>query len=390
MESTTVEVIRAKFEALKPVMDERTRRLWAATEARAIGRGGITRVSQATGISHVTIRAGLSQLGRPPEPDATTGRVRRPGGGRKPLTHHDPGLLTALESLVEPLTRGDPQSPLRWTCKSTAKLATELNARGHAVSPRTINTLLARLGYSLQSNRKTREGGKHPDRNAQFEHINAKAESFVKAGQPVVSVDTKKKELVGDFKNGGREWQPKGQPEEVRVHDFIDPKLGKAIPYGVYDLAANLGWVSVGVDHDTAEFAVATLRRWWRAVGQRDVPGCQAAADHGRRGRLQREPLPALEAEAPGVRRRDRPAGHGVPLPAGHEQVEQDRAPAVLPHHAELAGPPAGGPGVRRQPDREHDDGDGPGDPGGVGREGVPAGPGGHAGGDGVHLNQGG
>jgi hypothetical protein len=270
MASTSVEVIRAKFEALKPVMNERTRRLWAATEARAIGRGGITRVSQATGLSPVTIRAGLSQLERPAEPEAahaTEGRVRRPGGGRKPLTHHDPGLLSALEALVEPLTRGDPQSPLRWTCKSTAKLAAELNARGHAVSPRTINTLLARLGYSLQSNRKTREGGKHPDRNAQFEHINAKAESFLKSGQPVVSVDTKKKELVGDFKNGGREGQPKGQPEEVRVHDFVDPKLGKAIPYGVYDLAANLGRVSVGVDHDTAEFAVATLRRWWERLG---------------------------------------------------------------------------------------------------------------------------
>jgi hypothetical protein len=275
MESTTVEVIRTKFEALSSVMDERTRRLWAATEARAIGRGGITRVSQATGISHVTIRAGLRQLGEECTTGTPAGRVRRAGGGRKMLTQHDPGLLTALESLVEPLTRGDPQSPLRWTCKSTAKLATELNARGHAVSPRTINTLLARLGYSLQSHRKTREGGKHPDRDAQFEHINAKAESFVVAGQPVVSVDTKKKELVGDFKNGGREWQPKGKPEEVRVHDFIDPKLGKAIPYGVYDLAANLGWVSVGVDHDTAEFAVATLRRWWEQLGSGMYPGAK-------------------------------------------------------------------------------------------------------------------
>ncbi|HWE38478.1 MAG TPA: ISAzo13 family transposase [Isosphaeraceae bacterium] len=275
MASTSVEVIRAKFEALKPVMNKRTRRLWAATEARAIGRGGITRVSQATGISPVTIRAGLSQLERPAEPEAaqaTGGRVRRPGGGRKPLTHHDPGLLAALESLVEPLTRGDPRSPLRWTCKSTAKLAAELKAQGHAVSPRTINTLLAQLGYSLQSVRKAREGGKHPDRNAQFEHINAKAESFQKSGQPVVSVDTKKKELVGDFKDGGREWQPKGRPEGVRVHDFIDPKLGEAIPYGVYDLAANLGWVSVGVDHDAAEFAVATLRRWWEQLGSGMYP----------------------------------------------------------------------------------------------------------------------
>jgi hypothetical protein len=278
MDTPTIDTIRAKYESLKPVMDERTRRLWAATEARAIGRGGITRVSEATGMSQVTIRAGLSQLNCPSGSDATPvtpGRVRRPGGGRKSLVHHDPGLLTDLESLVEPLTRGDPRSPLRWTCKSTAKLAAELNARGHAVSPRTINTLLARLGYSLQSNRKTREGGKNPDRNAQFEHINVKAESFQKSGQPVVSVDTKKKELVGDFKNGGREWQPKGSPEEVRVHDFIDPKRGKAIPYGVYDLAANLGWVSVGVDHDTAEFAVATLRRWWRQLGGGMYPGAK-------------------------------------------------------------------------------------------------------------------
>ena len=275
MASTTVAVIRAEFEALEPVMDGRTRRLRAATEAKAIGRGGITRVSQATGISHVTIRAGLSQLGQPPGPGATTSRVRRPGGGRKMLAHHDPGLLTALESLVEPLTRGDPQSPLRWTCKSTAKLAAELNARGHPVSPRTINTLLARLGYSLQANRKTREGSKHPDRDARFEHINARAESFVKAGQPVVSVDTKKKELVDDFKDGGREWQPNGHPEQVRVHDFKDKGLGKAIPYGVHDMAANLGWVSVGVDHDTAEFAVATLRRWWQRLGSGMYPGAK-------------------------------------------------------------------------------------------------------------------
>ena len=278
MDTPTVDAIRAKFESLKPVMDERTRRLWAATEARAIGRGGITRVSQAAGMSQVTIRAGLGQLAQPAGPGTTPvtpGRVRRPGGERKPLVHHDPGLLSDLEALVEPLTRGDPRSPLRWTCKSTAKLAAELNARGHVVSPRTINTLMARLGYSLQSNRKTREGGRHPDRNAQFEHINAKAESFGKAGQPVVSVDAKKKELVGDFKNAGREWQPKGSPEEVRVHDFIDPNLGKAIPYGVYDLVANLGWVSVGVDHDTAELAVATLRRWWQQLGNGMYPGAR-------------------------------------------------------------------------------------------------------------------
>jgi hypothetical protein len=275
MNSTAVETLRAKFNALESVMDERTRRLWAATEARAIGHGGITRVSDATGISHVTIRAGLEQLKRPPCPDdplVTATRVRHSGGGRKPLAHHDPGLLNALEALVEPLSRGDPQSPLRWTCKSTAKPAVELNGQGHTVSPRTINTLLDRMGYSLQSNRKTREGGDNPDRNAQFQHINRMTEEFQGDGQPVVSVDAKKKELVGDFKNGGREWQPKGRPEEVRVYDFIDPKRGKAIPYGVYDLAANLGWVSVGVDHDTAEFAVETLRRWWRQMGSATYP----------------------------------------------------------------------------------------------------------------------
>jgi Rhodopirellula transposase DDE domain len=276
MDSTAVESLAVKYQALKPVLDERARRLWAATEASAIGRGGISRVAEATGLTHVTIRAGLRQLRQPtatPDPPGPARRVRRPGGGRKPLTHHDPGLMRALEALVEPLTRGDPQSPLRWTCKSAAKLAAELTRQGHTVSPRSVNTLLGQLGYSLQSNRKTREGNGHPDRNAQFEHINRRVQSYQRRGQPVVSVDTKKKELVGDFKNGGREWQPKGCPEEVRIHDFPDPKLGKAIPYGVYDLAANTGWVSVGVDHDTAEFAVETLRRWWRHMGRPMYPG---------------------------------------------------------------------------------------------------------------------
>ena len=269
-----VETIREKYEALKSVMDERTRRLWAAAEAKAIGRGGIARLTEATGLSHTTIRLGLAELQAPPNPNASKPslRLRMPGGGRKSLVDQNPALLSALEALVEPLTRGDPQSPLRWTCKSAAKLTAELNAQGHVVSPRTVYTLLRRLGYSLQSLRKNREGGQHPDRNAQFEHINAQAASFQTDEQPVVSVDTKKKELVGDYKNGGREWQPKGQPEEVRVHDFPDPKLGKAIPYGVYDVTANRGWVSVGVDHDTAEFAVATLRRWWDRMGRARYP----------------------------------------------------------------------------------------------------------------------
>ena len=276
MDSSTVESLKVKYEALKPVLDERARRLWAATEAAAIGRGGITRVAEATGMTHVTIRAGLRQLRQPggtPDPPGIARRVRRSGGGRKPLTHHDPGLMGALEALVEPSARGDPQAPLRWTCKSAAKLAVELRRQGHTVSPRSVSTLLGQLGYSLQSNRKTREGSGHPDRNAQFEHINRRVKSYQRRGQPVVSVDTKKKELVGDFKHGGREWQPKGRPEQVRIHDFLDPKLGKAIPYGVYDLAADAGWVSVGVDHDTAEFAVETLRRWWRHMGSPMYPG---------------------------------------------------------------------------------------------------------------------
>lgn len=273
-----VETIREKYEALKSVMDERTRRLWAAAEAKAIGRGGIARVTEATGISHTTIRLGLVELQAPPDPDpakSPTRRIRLPGGGRKTLVDHNPALLSALQALIEPITRGDPQSPLRWTCKSAAKLTAELNAQGHAVSPRSVYTLLKRLGYSLQSLRKAREGGQHPDRNAQFEHINAQAQSFQANEQPVVSVDTKKKELVGDFKNSGREWQPKGKPEEVRVHDFPEPGKGKAIPYGVYDVAANRGWVSVGIDHDTAEFAVATLRRWWEQMGRARYPGAK-------------------------------------------------------------------------------------------------------------------
>jgi len=275
MQDVMVQTIRAKYTSLEPVLDERACRLWAATEARALGRGGITRVAEATGLSRVTIRAGLQELDRPaPAADrrAITERLRRPGGGRKPLTDHDPDLLRALETLVDPVTRGDPMSPLRWTCKSAAKLAAGLQARGHAVSERTVNRLLHASGYSLQSNRKTIEGKGHPDRDAQFQYINRRVRVFQRQGQPVVSVDTKKKELVGQFRNGGREWQPKGRPEEVEVYDFAKKDLGKVIPYGIYDQTANTGWVSVGVDHDTAEFAVETLRRWWRRMGGQVYP----------------------------------------------------------------------------------------------------------------------
>jgi hypothetical protein len=271
MPNPLTQIVEAKYITLKPLLDERARRLWAAVEARSLGRGGIIRVAEATGLARATIREGLKELDLPGGP-LSGGRLRPPGGGRKPVTDLDPGLLRELETLVGPVTRGDPMSPLRWTCKSADKLAEGLRARGHVVSERTVNRLLHDLGYSLQSNRKTIEGKGHPDRDAQFQYINRRARAFQRQGQPVVSVDTKKKELVGHYRNGGREWQPKGRPEKVKVHDFIDKGLGKAIPYGVYDMATNTGWVSVGVDHDTAEFAVETIRRWWDRMGSRVYP----------------------------------------------------------------------------------------------------------------------
>jgi transposase len=266
--------ITEKFKALGPVLNEQGRRVWAATEALAIGRGGVSIVARATGLSRPTIHAGIRELRgeKLAAPGSSQGRVRGPGAGRKKRIEQDLNLVEALEALVEPTTRGDPQSPLRWTCKSVRHLAAELEAQGHKVSPNLVSRLLHQAGYSLQGTRKTREGGKHPDRNAQFEHIAARVRDFHKRKQPVISVDAKKKELVGDFKNAGREWHPPGQPPEVRVYDFIDPKLGKAIPYGVYDIGANVGWVSVGVDHDTPAFAVATLRAWWLQMGSQRYP----------------------------------------------------------------------------------------------------------------------
>ncbi len=268
--------IRSRYEGLAPVMDERVTRLWAACEAKALGRGGIAAVTEATGILGKRIWSGmreLKEMGRhPPKESPRQQRVRRPGAGRKPLTEKDPTLVTDLDGLVEPVTRGDPESPLRWTCKSVRKLADELRAMGHQVGPQKVSELLHDMDYSLQGTRKTREGSAHPDRNEQFEHINAQARTFLRAGEPVISVDTKKKELVGDFANAGKEWRPAGDPEPVRVHDFIDKQLGKAIPYGVYDIGRNEGWVNVGIDHDTAEFAVESIRRWWRRMGRRVYP----------------------------------------------------------------------------------------------------------------------
>jgi hypothetical protein len=272
-DAQTTARIQRKYQLLAPEMDERRRRQWAAAEARELGWGGVSLVARATGLSRPTIHAGMRELGQPAEQRAReAARVRRGGAGRKRLVETDAGLLAALEALIDPVTRGDPESALRWTSKSTRRLADELTRRKHPVGPRSVATLLKEAGYSLQANRKTREGSSHADRDEQFEHINAQVIAFHKGRQPVISVDTKKKELVGDFKNGGREWRPKGTPEQVRVHDFIDPKLGKAIPYGVYDLASNEGWVSVGITHDTAQFAVASIRRWWTEMGAARFP----------------------------------------------------------------------------------------------------------------------
>lgn len=264
------ERLKKKFAALAPVLNERSRRLLAAAEAQTLGHGGIALVARATGVSRSTIVRGIKELR---SPEALEGsRVRRAGGGRKRLVDKDPTLMADLDGLVEPTARGDPESPLRWTCKSVRKLTQQLRAMGHSVSHGTVAELLREAGYSLQANRKAREGTAHPDRNAQFEYINRRVRRQQAAHQPVISVDTKKKELVGDFKNRGREWRPRGKPERVRVHDFMIREKGKAVPYGVYDLTRNAGWVSIGIDHDTATFAVNTIRRWWRKMGKAAYP----------------------------------------------------------------------------------------------------------------------
>lgn len=265
--------VRDRFTALEQVLDEKSRRLLVAAESKAWGRGGISVVSKATGVSRQVIRQGRKELEQ--SPPHAIGRIRRPGGGRKKAKQKDLSLVADLEKLVEPTTRGDPESCLRWTCKSVRKLAEELEGMGHQVSYPVVAELLHELEYSLQANRKTKEGNDHPDRNAQFEHINARVQQYIDRKQPVISVDTKKKELVGNFKNGGQEWRPKGTPEKVRAHDFLIPELGRAAPYGVYDLAQNTGWVSVGVDHDTASFAVETIRRWWHAMGAEKYPNAK-------------------------------------------------------------------------------------------------------------------
>jgi transposase len=265
----TEQQISKKMAMVIPHLNEKQRRLLMAAEAKVLGWGGISKVAKATGVSRVTIHKALAEVeGK----KAVAERVRKPGGGRKDITEDQPEILEKLEALVDPVTRGDPRSPLRWTCKSTRQLAQELERKGYSVSNVTVADLLHRLGYSLQANAKTLEGAGHPDRDAQFQYINAQVKAFLRRHQPVISVDTKKKELVGQFKNGGQEWQPKGDPERVEIHDFASPDFPKVIPYGVYDIGKNMGWVNVGMDHDTASFAVASIRRWWLAMGQEIYP----------------------------------------------------------------------------------------------------------------------
>src|SRR6201993_388795 len=295
-----IEPIRERFSAVAPFLDERGRRLVAAAEAFAAGYGGIAAVATATGVAPSTIGRGLKELAQ----EEPSKRIRRPGAGRKPTISKDPTLLSDLEALVEPTTRGDPQSPLRWTCKSVRRLAQALKAQGHEVSRTLVGHLLNEAGYSLQGNRKTTEGDSHPDRDAQFGYINTQVSTALAEQQPVISVDTKKKELVGDFRNNGREYRPQGNPEEVRVHDFLIKELGRAVPYGIYDLAANSGWVSAGVDHDTAAFAVNSIRQWWQAVGRARYPNARrmpitadGGGSNGSRVRLWKRELQKLANE---------------------------------------------------------------------------------------------
>ena len=269
----TEQKIAEKLAIVLPHLNEKQRRLLIAAEARTLGWGGISQVAKATGVSRVTIHKALTEIA---DKKILAERIRKPGGGRKDITEYYPNILEKLETLVDPVSRGDPRSPLRWTCKSTRQLSQELGQKGYAISNVTVADLLHRLDYSLQANAKTLEGTSHPDRDAQFQYINSRVREFLRRQQPVISVDTKKKELVGNFKNGGKEWQPKGEPEKVEIHDFASPEFPKVIPYGVYDIGKNMGWINVGTDHDTASFAVASVRRWWFGMGREIYPSATA------------------------------------------------------------------------------------------------------------------
>ena len=301
-DASVVEGLQLKYSALVDFLDERGRRRWAATEAMALGRGGIVAVAAATGLSDRTVKNGIQEIKTAVA--VSPGRQRRPGGGRKPLEDHQPNLVQAVEKLVEPFELGDPQSPLRWTCKSLTNLQAELYAQGFQAGRTKIAGILVSLGYSLQSNRKTREGTDHPDRNKQFEHIARRVAACRRGGRPAISVDTKKKEVLGRKKNAGKEYRPKGTPVEVDTHDFPDPEFGKAVPYGVYDIKENEAWVSIGISSDTAEFAVEAIRRWWRELGQerytnprRVLITADSGGSNGHRNRLWKLELQRLANE---------------------------------------------------------------------------------------------
>ena len=344
--------VRVRYEAVRSSLDERGRRLSAAAEAKAAGYGGIAAAARATKVARSTIGRGLEDLANP---DTLSGKVRRKGGGSRRLTAKDPTLLADLQRLLEPATMGDPMRPLRWVSKSHDKLAAALREMGHKVSSATIPKLLEELKYCRHFNRKTKESGKHPDRDAQFEYINAKVEAFQATDQPVISIDAKKKELLGEFKNGGSDYGPQGKPIEVNTHDFEDKELGKVVPYGVYDIGANLGYVSLGIDHDTGEFAVNAVRCWLDQMGRKLYPGmtrlmitADGGGSNGSRLRLWKVALQQLA-------RRNRPDHSGLPLSAGDLEVEQDRASYVLPHYAELARHASRQPPGRHRIDRQHD-----------------------------------
>jgi hypothetical protein len=344
--------IALRYAALAPVLDERGRRRFAAAEARTAGRGGVLTLTRITGLARSIIDRGLRELVGAAE--AAPGRTRRPGGGRKKLTATDPTLLADLQSLVEATTRGDPMAALLWTSRSLRNLADALQVMGHRIKHNVVADLLRQLDYSLQSNRKTREGSNNPDRDAQFAYINAQMKAALTAGQPAIAVDTKKKELVGDFKDAGRELRPMGQPEPVRVHDFRIPELGRAVPYGVYDITGTIGWVSIGVDHDTASFAANAIRSWWQMMGRNRYPDAHSllitadcGGSNGARVRLWKRELQSLADEL-GLNR--------LPSAARYQQVEQDRASPVFVHHPELARQAAGQLSSRRPTHRQHDD----------------------------------
>src|SRR6516225_5101972 len=332
-----------ELELLLPELDEKARRLTLGAVARAAGDRGVTAVAKMTGAGWQTVADGAAELesGQVAPP----GRIRRAGAGRPKLAQADPGLVPALLALVEDSSRGDPESPLAWTTKSAKHLSDELTAGGHRCSPQTAWRLLHEQGFSTQANAKVAEGRRHPDRDAQFRYVAAQAKEHLAAGQPVISVDAKKKEQVGEYAQGGREWRPRGDPVKVRDHGFADRGEGHAIPYGVYDVGANTGFVNVGTDHNTAALAVESIRRWWDLAGRDAYP---AAARLLRRRRVQRLAQPGLEGRPGGPGGRDGPGDHLLPFPARHLEVEQDRAPAVLPDHPELARPPAD------QPRRDH------------------------------------